>query len=588
MTDLRAIYGTDEPPPARQLLVAGPLTTILEAGQLRDIRWHGSLVLRGIAYLLRDANWGTLAVDVDAMSITQAEHRFAVTYQANTPELRYSARIEGRADGHLSFEVKALADTDFVTNRTGFVVLHPDTAAGGKLGVTHTDGRIEEMVFPARISPDQPAVDIAALTHHPASGLTALTNFDGGVFEMEDQRNWADASFKTYVRPVAWPRPYVIAAGTEETQAVRLTLRGAPAAAALAETETFVTGTVPPLWLRLDPDQPVPVRVCLPQLARGLILRGGAVPDHDRLAAAAALAARERMDLAVEVVLPARDAVDEAVVLARALARHPPALLFVALERDRRTRTSDSLPEGEVPFQRIAQALRGSLPGQALAFGTPAFFTEFNRNPPPTVDAAFFSIAATVHAADDASVIETLGVLREIAQSATALCPGAGLVPGPLTIAPTISPYAPRLALTDGTTRTCMAPQDPRHAGLFGAAHLVGSIAALAPVSLALAPAFATGPYGLAAPDGTALPLAHVHAEFAAAVGRALHTSRITESFATISWEGGGLAANLTPDVIAVPDLPRPLDVLSSSGWQPLVDRSWLHGYATIRWQGGE
>ena len=38
----------------------------------------------------------------------------------------------------------------------------------------------------------------------------------GDAFEMEDQRNWADASFKTYVRPLSKPRPYVIAKGASD------------------------------------------------------------------------------------------------------------------------------------------------------------------------------------------------------------------------------------------------------------------------------------------------------------------------------------------------------------------------------------
>ena len=36
---------------------------------------------------------------------------------------------------------------------------------------------------------------------------------EGDTFEMEDQRNWSDASYKTYVRPLALPWPYVLPAG---------------------------------------------------------------------------------------------------------------------------------------------------------------------------------------------------------------------------------------------------------------------------------------------------------------------------------------------------------------------------------------
>ena len=45
----------------------------------------------------------------------------------------------------------------------------------------------------------------------PACASTC--RMEGDAFEMEDQRNWIDASYKTYVRPLALPWPYTIATG---------------------------------------------------------------------------------------------------------------------------------------------------------------------------------------------------------------------------------------------------------------------------------------------------------------------------------------------------------------------------------------
>src|SRR5215210_1152295 len=56
---------------------------------------------------------------------------------------------------------------------------------------------------------------------------------EGDVFEMEDQRNWMDASYKTYVRPLALPWPYTIPKGERSSQSVTLTLRGALPAPAI-------------------------------------------------------------------------------------------------------------------------------------------------------------------------------------------------------------------------------------------------------------------------------------------------------------------------------------------------------------------
>ena len=43
----------------------------------------------------------------------------------------YTARIEGDAAGNLSFAAEGEALSDFLTNRTGFVVLHPLEGVSG-------------------------------------------------------------------------------------------------------------------------------------------------------------------------------------------------------------------------------------------------------------------------------------------------------------------------------------------------------------------------------------------------------------------------------------------------------------------------
>src|SRR5262249_10169814 len=69
-----------------------------------------------------------------------------------------------------------------------------------------------------------------------ADGLLARFEFEGDLFEMEDQRNWTDASFKTYSTPITLGWPHRAQAGQEIRQRVRLTFeseepRARPAAA---------------------------------------------------------------------------------------------------------------------------------------------------------------------------------------------------------------------------------------------------------------------------------------------------------------------------------------------------------------------
>ena len=88
------------------------------------------------------------------------------------------------------------------------------------------DGRREETHFPRLVSPHQPFLDVRALSHEVAPGVEAEVRMDGDTFETEDQRNWSDASFKTYCTPLARPDPADIGEGTAVRQWVSLRLFG--------------------------------------------------------------------------------------------------------------------------------------------------------------------------------------------------------------------------------------------------------------------------------------------------------------------------------------------------------------------------
>jgi len=595
------LFGTDQPGPARRFLQAGPLSAVLEAGNLRDIRFGGVEVLRGISYLVRDSGWGTLAAKIEAMEVREAPDRFDVTYRAviTGPEghLTYDIVIEGRADGMLSVKAKALALTDFLTNRTGFVVLHPDTVAGLPLRISHADGHAEETVFPVMIAPDQPAFDIAALEHDQA-GLTCRVSLKGGPFEMEDQRNWSDASFKTYVRPLSMPRPYLIAAGSRDEQAVVLNVAGNAPVASVHTAGVVALGLhataakVPPLWLRLDPDMPVPARI--PDNIAGLVHRiqtGG--QGVQRLDGVRSLLRGTGTALAIEAILPHRNPRAETQELLDLIGPEPVPVLLIAAERDLRTRRSNTLPDGEVPQTAVAAALRANGYAGLIGLGTTSLFTEFNRNPPGTgADFVWFGTSAIIHAADDISVMETIGVLPAILASAKALCPGAPIWLGPAVIAPSATPYSEDFAANPDLQRVCMSRGDPRHAALFGAAHLLAVLAQSAEACAVLCPAFATGPSGLVDDKGHRLPVSFVHASVAEAAGRDLLRVDAGTGIVGLGWQNGDQRTVLICNTgalacsLAVPDLTKAERLAAADGgWvsAPADEQVTLGPYATWR-----
>lgn len=230
--DAFLLYGTHavEAEPIR--LRAGALSADFVNGNLRTIRHGGTEVLRAIAYIVRDRDWGTYEPVLTGLVIDQDAESFAISYSASCigpdgSRLGFHATIKGFADGRLVFDVGALPESDFETNRCGFCILHPIAGlAGSPVTVEHTDGSIVATKLPELIDPWQPFKNLRTITHEVRPGVTAECRMEGDVFEMEDQRNWSDASYKTYVRPLALPWPYVLPAGQTLRQTISLRITG--------------------------------------------------------------------------------------------------------------------------------------------------------------------------------------------------------------------------------------------------------------------------------------------------------------------------------------------------------------------------
>ncbi|MFN8514913.1 MAG: hypothetical protein U0841_20485 [Chloroflexia bacterium] len=83
-----------------------------------------------------------------------------------------------------------------------------------------------------------------AIAHEVEPGTWAEVRFAGDIFEMEDQRNWTDASYKTYCTPLRLPFPAPIAAGETVVQSVLITLTGGEKGEGGRESDTSTPITV--------------------------------------------------------------------------------------------------------------------------------------------------------------------------------------------------------------------------------------------------------------------------------------------------------------------------------------------------------
>ena len=140
---------------------------------------------------------------------------FDVACQRDEIDFRWRGTISGTAKGEIVFTFEGEAHSTFQKNRIGFCVLHGPSAAGRAWLLETVDGKKSRGRFPKHISPHQPAKNLKAITHEVADGIHARIAFEGDIFEMEDQRNWTDASFKTYCTPLEIPYPVELAKGIE-------------------------------------------------------------------------------------------------------------------------------------------------------------------------------------------------------------------------------------------------------------------------------------------------------------------------------------------------------------------------------------
>ncbi len=565
---LRALYGTDVPPAAARGFAIGRLAFEMVGGNLRSIRFDGAEVVRGIQYLVRDRDWGTLIPAIRDLVVEESTDVLRIDYSGDCTgpdgdRLTYTARITAR-DGALDFTVEAEAIDDVTTARLGFCVLHPASLAGALLRVEHGDGSVEDSCFPELIDPWQPFTDIAALVHQQ-DGVTVACRLEGDSFEMEDQRNWSDASYKTYVRPLAKPWPYVIPAGAIDRQSVRLEFRGS-AAHPIRSTSDPVeleigepAGTMPRIGLGITPDEAAATlaqrRALLESGIQDLLMTFAAYAG-DGLAELQALARAvdglpHRKTL--ECVIAASGDLDaELQAIADHIARAGLLLDTIAVYP---APDLQSTPPGSTwpacpPLADIYDAARRAFPGLPLGGGMYSYFTEFNRKRPPLDRLDFVSHATCpiVHAADDLSVMQSLEAVPHILRSARAIIGGMPYRLGPVTIGMRQNPYGSRTMPNPARERIPMAAADPRQDGRFAAAWTISYAAATESTALdSLTLGALTGPRGILADNGPRPVFAAVKAlaEMAGQQRRACRSSA-PDKVAAVAAGEKIIVANLT------------------------------------------
>jgi D-apionolactonase len=477
------LRGSDEARQDAVLVRAGNLTAEFVAGGLRYVRVGDIEVVRRIVVAVRDLAWNTLPPVLSDVRITQDAQKFQITltcrHEADDLDFVWKGLIRGEADGSCSFSMDGRATTSFPYRRIGICVLHPPEEVAGRsyvasLGGSQFSGELPYLVAPPGPSagvdvPLVPAFDRLSIAGRE---VTIDFSFTGDQFEIEDQRNWTDDSFKSYSRfPAVGDAPERMAAGTrlQQTVSISTTVRGHRPS--LRPVTQLVVGEATgarmlDVGLSHADQSPPPTADAAGHLARmapahlrvDLHLDAGGWPD--RLERATRQAETLGCPLEVAVFLP-EAAPSDFGRLAEALAKTRVRRVLVYRA------DAESTPGADVATVR--KVLTGLPPGTPFAGGTDLYFAQLNRTRPDVtmMDSVAFPITPQVHAADEESIIESAGGVRAVVRTAHSFCAGRPVLVSPISLRPRYNPDAP----DEPAESAAALPEnvDPRQMSMFGA-----------------------------------------------------------------------------------------------------------------------
>jgi hypothetical protein len=340
---------------------------------------------------------------------------------------------------------------------------------------------------------------------------------EGDAYEMEDHRNWTDASFKTYIRPLSKPWPYTLPGGERIEQLVTFAFSGPlPKSvskngdqANVIEVGQSSAQRVPPIGLGMPPEEAdaTLAKIHLMKLLAPNFLTCFYDPrlHHgvDQLRKYRDIAAQTSAEVMLEVVV---QSVDD----------YATELMGVASQVRQAGLTLESvsvcpvghlkavLPGGIYPpapeLDAMYRAARAAFPGIRLGGGMFSFFTELNRKRPPAslLDFITNTTSPIVHAADDRSVMETLEALPWQIRTARDFSNGTPHRVGPSGIGARDNPHGATSSENPQNGRICLAKMDPRQRGLFSAAWTLAYVAELVRGGVdRISMAAPTGPLGV-------------------------------------------------------------------------------------------
>jgi len=438
---------------------------------LRNIKYNNIEILKLISFLVRDKNWNNYSPEIIKTSSYNKDQQLHFEF-----DLKYGDVEQLEVKLLLSIgsnSVKLIANgkflTDFWTNRIGFNLLLPlDGVVKQQVIVSKSDQTTETLKYTLIIQPDQPMVKFNNLLYEMFDSIALNIRFDGIHFEMEDQRNWGDASYKIYSGSLLDPFPYKENKNSAFHQEIEITVREKN-----NSLETISNQNIIPLNIQEEYAMPK-IGIKVDNETNGIDIvnvdfvyhlvdferNTESKPNFNNLPiylVALIDHTKKVKDIVKDIkdyILSNKISVDKILIC--------PKIYLNSFQ-----------PAGEWPsvpkLGDYYKEAKIQLPDVHIFSGMVTNFTELNRKKPDgKFDGINFSFTPIVHDASDYGVLDTPNSLKYILHSVNNFSKDTPIHIGPMTLGMHFNPYGEKLAANIDQVRLEMTDFDPRHDSLIG------------------------------------------------------------------------------------------------------------------------
>ena len=438
---------------------------------LRNIKYNDIEILKLISFLVRDKNWNNYTPEIIKTASYNRNNTIHFEF-----DLKYGDKEKLEVKIVISIgdnSVKLIASgkflTDFWTNRIGFNLLLPlEGVVDQEVHVTKSDQTLEKNKFPLNIKPDQPMVKFNNLSYEMFNSINLNIQFTGIHFEMEDQRNWGDASYKIYSGSLLDPFPYKENKNSAFHQEIEITVREKN-----NSLETISNQNIIPLNIQEEYAMPK-IGIKVDNETNGIDIvnvdfvyhlvdferNTESKPNFNNLPiylVALIDHTKKVKDIVKDIkdyILSNKISVDKILIC--------PKIYLNSFQ-----------PAGEWPsvpkLGDYYKEAKIQLPDVHIFSGMVTNFTELNRKKPDgKFDGINFSFTPIVHDASDYGVLDTPNSLKYILHSVNNFSKDTPIHIGPMTLGMHFNPYGEKLAANIDQVRLEMTDFDPRHDSLIG------------------------------------------------------------------------------------------------------------------------